>query len=380
MGMASDASDLPSGWGKHEADEAEVYDWGTAKVPAKGKGGPARTVASRGFSRADSSSAHTDRAAPAASNRLRGMSTALVTTTGARGGKQASESMAQIRHEASQRWPGYPLHELKGAGYNAVQLRTVGHNAADLKTAGFLLEELKAAGFTAHELKQARFRAVELKGVGFHALDLREAKFRAVDLKAAGFSVLQLKEVSHSASEMKAAGYSASDLKAAKYKAGELRDAGYSLIELKQANFKADELRAAGYPAGEPIMVGYTFADLKLGGYPATELLKAAGYSAAELMTLRYTIADLVEGGFGADDLVPLGVPLEEMKLVGYKPSEEDVREHTQKVEVRCGLTLRSETSGGFLGRGGTVLTTVRLNLRLEDIPMSEPDLDELFA
>jgi len=373
MGMASDASDLPSGWGRQDYDDNDNYDWGTPERPSSNNTPQSKPAKQRSQPHS-ASVAHTDRGE--ASSRMRGVTLPPVTTRGAKRRTTAESAEMKMRHEASLRWPGYPLSELKGAGYNAVQLRAVGHTAADLRTGGFLLEELKAAGFVAHELKQARFRAAELKASGFHAKDLREAKFRAADLKSAGFSVLELKEVHHTAAEMKHAGYSALELKAARYKAAELRDAGYTLMDLKRAGFKAGDLREARYPASEPILAGYSFAELKAGGYPATELLRAAGYSAAELMTLRYTLHDLIEGGFGADDLVPLGISLEQMQQIGYQPSDDDLREHTQKVEVRCGLAVESITQGGFMSL--SKVATVKLTFTLEDIPKDEADV--LFA
>lgn len=374
MGMASDASDLPSGWGRQEIDE-DNYDWGQPQRPA-GNAAPSRQVHSKFSLPPTRPPTHTERGTAAATDRSRG-SRGTAPSVRARAARNSSESLAQIRHEASQRWPGFPLSELKGAGYNAVQLRAVGHTAADLKLGGFGLDELKAAGFTAEELKKARFRAVELKVAGFHAGELREAKFRALDLKTAGFSVAQLKEVNHSASEMKTAGYSAGELKAAKYKAAELREAGYTLTELKAARFKAADLREAGYPAAEPIMVGYTFAELKAGGFPATELLKAAGYSAAELMALHYSLQEILAGGFTADDLVPLGKSLLDLQEVGYKPNAGDLQEYTQKVEVAAALDVVGE--GGFMGMSRKKFS-VKLNLSLRDIPMKEYGVEMLFA
>lgn len=125
----------------------------------------------------------------------------------------------------SDRWPGFPLHELRPQGYNPVQLRQVGHSAMDLREAGYTAAELKAAGFTVIELKSARFRATELRSIGFKAMDLREARFRAVDLKTAGFGVVELKEVDFSAEEMKDAGFTATELRAAKYTAANVRHA-----------------------------------------------------------------------------------------------------------------------------------------------------------
>ena len=304
-----------------------------------------------------------------------GMSSSSSYRRGRRPGAAAIDSEdglhdSRPRTEANQRWPGYPLMELKGKGYNAVQLRTVGHNAADLKMAGYLPEELKAAGFSAHELRAARFRAVELKAVGFGATDLREAKFRAVDLKNAGFSVLELKEVDHTAAEMKSAGYSALELKAARYKASELRDAGYTLLQLKEARFKAADLRDAGYPASEPITVGYSFADLKAGGYPAAELLRAAGYSASELTTLRYTINELIEGGYRSKELRPLGYHLDELISIGYRPTQEDISEELDHIKVHAGLSLAVEEVPGFLRK--TRLVTVKLQLSVFRKPESK--------
>ena len=161
------------------------------------------------------------------------------------------------RPPGSDRWPGYPLHELRAHGYHPVQLRLVGHNASDLKAGGYSAQELKAAGFNAHELKAAKFRASELRSIGFHARDLHEARFRAVELKQAGFSVQELKEVNHTAAEMKAAGYTASELKAAKYRAAELKEAGFTLRQLKQANFKAIRLENQSTPKVNRVTPGF---------------------------------------------------------------------------------------------------------------------------
>lgn len=274
------------------------------------------------------------------------------------------------RTEANQRWPGYPLSELKTAGYNAVQLQQVGHTAADLKTAGFNPSELKAAGFGAADLRAARFRAAELKAVGFGVLELREAKFRAVDLKNAGFSVSELKEVDHTAAEMKAAGYSAKELKAAKYKASELRKAGFTLLQLKEAHFGASDLRQAGYPAADPIAVGYSFGDLKAGGYSPAELLRAAGYTAAELTTLRYTVYDLIAGGFPYIELRPLGYRLDELTEAGYKPTEQDLLEERDNIQVKVDLPLEITLVPGILRRER--IATVKLQLTVE----RKPDVD----
>ena len=372
FGLASDASDLPSGWGKHD-DEADRYDWG-ASGHKQDNGKEAGSAKARRRSASKELTVHTDRIASAISYGARAMSSQASSSK-----RSPSDSLVMNKHEASQRWPGFPLSELKGAGYHATQLRAVQHTAADLKSAGFTLDELKAAGFSAEDLKNAHFRAVELKSVGFSAQLLKEAGFKAVDLKNAGFRPQQLKDVGYTAGKLKSAGFTAADLKEARYKAADLREAGYSVMELKQAGFTARDLREAGYPAGEPITVGFSFAELKAGGYPTTELLRAAGYSAAELMTLRYTLADLIQGGFGADDLVPLGVPLAELTLVGYQPKAADLDAYSLKVEVKCKLTTTTtEGTGRFFS---SKLTTVKLNLSLAQIPSEEPDLERiLFA
>ena len=126
--------------------------------------------------------------------------------------KASDRGKGETTRGGSDRWPGYPLHELRGHGYSPVQLRFVGHSAADLKAGGYDVTELKAAGFNAHELKAAKFRAADLRAVGFHAKDLRAARFRPVDLRNAGFTVQELREVDLSAAEMKSAGYTLEEM------------------------------------------------------------------------------------------------------------------------------------------------------------------------
>ena len=341
---AQSTGSMMSSFGSAEWDPPDTFRGAETDDP------PTITVARGGVSRSPAPTSSRVSNQPVSSARLR-VPAALAAARGAspsyRGGsgkprQRASATgdlLAETRAAASQRWPGFPLSELKSAGYNAVQLRAVGHSPSDLRLAGFLPGELKAAGFTAYELKLAKFRASELKAVGFHAVALREAKFRAVELKNAGFSVSELKELDTSAVEMKAAGYSAAELKAAKYRAAELRDAGFTATQLRKAHFKAADLKEAGYPATGAISVGYTFAELKAGGYAASELLRAAGYSASELKTLRYSLKDLVQGGFAGTELMAIGHDLDELRECGYLPTEDDMQSQVDKLRVHASLS-----------------------------------------
>ena len=97
-----------------------------------------------------------------------------------RSGRSAtSPAGEEWRHPGNDRWPGYPLHELRAHGYNPVQLRFVGHNARDLRSAGFPIVELKAAGFNAVELKAAKYRASELRAIGFQAKECVQNRLHA---------------------------------------------------------------------------------------------------------------------------------------------------------------------------------------------------------
>ena len=139
---------------------------------------------------------------------------------------------------------GFPIRELKDAGYSLAELKEAGCTFRELKDTGYSAFQLKEAGCTLRELKEV-FTMSELKDAGYLASQLKEAGCTLRELMGI-FTLRRLKVVGYTLAEFKETGCTLRELKDAGYSAFQLKEAGCTFEELKDV-FTLSELKDAGY-------------------------------------------------------------------------------------------------------------------------------------
>jgi serine/threonine protein kinase len=202
---------------------------------------------------------------------------------------------------------GWPVLDLKNAGFNLQSLLAGGCSAADLK----------ASFFTALELKNHGCNVQQLKTAGYSPRELREASFDIALILTAGYSLFEMKTSGFTSFELKAAGHSAQELKLVGFSLGELKFAGFNFADLAQAQFEAHAMRIAGHTAVELQQAGYSAEQLCRGGFHAVDLINI-GCDARCLIAAGYSIAQLRRAGITYEQLEGAGCHAEQLSEGGY--------------------------------------------------------------
>jgi serine/threonine protein kinase len=212
---------------------------------------------------------------------------------------------------------GKPVREVMAHGWPILDLKNAGFTAQALLAGGCSAAEMKKSFFTALEMKSCGCNVQQLKAAGFSLGEVKSACFETALILSAGYSLSEMRTSGFAASDLKAAGCNAQELKLAGFSVNELQSAGFDFATLGHAQFEARALKIAGFTALQLQQSGYSVQQLYSGGYDVIELV-AIGHGIKSLLSAGYNTAQLRRAGFNYNQLKDAGCKEDQLEIGGF--------------------------------------------------------------